>query len=234
MPLSSLAAVGPAGQRIRDAFVKSALPDAEARVTLWQHDSEVNQSLAAKPDTHITAKPANAHLAKKYWGQRSSLLLPLRLFLPTTRVISPRLNTLGLGSAWAPCKIKAGAALPIDAEKALCVYLNSSIGILAMLGDRSNRKPTYPNLSLDDLRKLTVPNIGALNADEVSSLVTVYDRYAHRILLPLPQMDADPVRRDLDDVVCTALGLDAELVSTVRRQLAAEPSVTGKRYSLPG
>ena len=234
VPLSSLADVGPAGQRIRDAFVKSSLPDAEARVALWQHDSEATQSMSAKPDTHITAKPAKAHLAKKYWGQRSSLLLPLRLFLPTTRVISPRLNTLGLGSAWAPCRIKAGAALPIDAEKALCVYLNSSIGILAMLGDRSNRKPTYPNLSLDDLRKLTVPNIGALDSDAVSSLVAAYDRNAHRTLLPLPQMESDSVRRDLDDTVCAALGLDAELVSTVRRQLAAEPSVTGKRYAGPG
>ena len=101
-----------------------------------------------------------------------------------------------------------------------------------MLGDRTNKKPTYPNLSLDDLRKLPVPNIGALDSDAVSFLVAAYDRNAHRTLLPLPQMDADPVRRDLDDVVCAALALDTEPVSTVRRQLAAEPSVTGKRYSL--
>ena len=234
VPLSDFAEVGPEGRRIRDAFVKSSLPDAEARVALWQHDSEVTQSMAAKPDTYIAAKPAKAHLAKKYWGQRSNLLLPLRLFLPTTRVISPRLNTPGLGSAWSPCRIKADAALPIDTEKALSVYLNSSVGALAILGDRSNKKPTYPNLSLDDLRKLTVPNIGALDSDAVSFLVAAYDRNAHRTLLPLPQMDADPVRRDLDDVVCAALALDAELVSAVRRQLAAEPSVTGKRYSLTG
>ena len=128
VPLSSLADVGPEGRRIRDAFVKSSLPDAEARVALWQHDSGATQSMSAKPDTHITAKPAKVHLAKKYWGQRSNLLLPLRLFLPTTRVISPRLDTPGLGSAWSPCRIHASLARTVDLEKALSVYFNSSIG----------------------------------------------------------------------------------------------------------
>ena len=61
-----------------------------------------------------------------------------------------------------------------------------------------------------------------------------YDALAEDVLLSLPRMDADPVRRDMDDAVCKALGLDVELVSTVRRQLAVEPSVTGKRYSLCG
>ncbi len=42
---------------------------------------------------------------------------------------------------------------------------------------------------------------------------------------------ADPVRRALDDAVCGALGLDGERVATIRRNLAAEPSVTGKRYA---
>ncbi len=44
-------------------------------------------------------------------------------------------------------------------------------------------------------------------------------------------MDADPARRALDDAVCEALGLDGERVAPIRRNLAAEPSVTGKRYA---
>lgn len=50
-------------------------------------------------------------------------------------------------------------------------------------------------------------------------------------MLPLPRMDADPVRRALDDAVCAALGVDGERVAAIRRSLAAEPSVTGKRYA---
>ncbi len=50
------------------------------------------------------------------------------------------------------------------------------------------------------------------------------------MLLPLPQLDADPTRRALDDAVVSTLGLDGETVAAIRRSLAMEPSVTGRRY----
>ena len=138
-----------------------------------------------------------------------------------------------VSSLWVPCSPSVPEdALPIW-EKALCVFLNSSIGVLTLLGDRTNKIPTRPNLSLDDLRKLAVPDFTSIGEGAIKTLTAAYDALAENVLLSLPHMDSDPVRRDLDDAVCTALGLDAELVSTVRRQLAAEPSVTGKRYSMP-
>ena len=99
-----------------------------------------------------------------------------------------------------------------------------------MLGDRSNRKPTYPNLSMDDMKKLVVPNFAAMGEAAVRRLASAYDALADKTLLRLPQMDTDPVRRALDDAVCGALGLDADRVGSIRRHLAAEPSVTGRRY----
>ena len=36
------------------------------------------------------------------------------------------------------------------------------------------------------------------------------------------------MRRQIDEVVTTALGLDAEWVATIRRELAREPSVTDR------
>ena len=80
------------------------------------------------------------------------------------------------------------------------------------------------------LNKLIVPDFSALGDDAIKILVGAYDAYANTTLLPLPQMDADPVRILLDDAVCAALGIDAEEVATIRRHIAAEPSVTGKRY----
>ena len=61
--LVKISAVGPAGQRIRDAFTRSEMPDAEGRIALWQHDTETTQSMAAKADSHITAKPSKSRLA---------------------------------------------------------------------------------------------------------------------------------------------------------------------------
>ena len=112
----------------------------------------------------------------------------------------------------------------------MCIYLNSTIGILAWLGNRSNKIPSYPQFSLDDMRKLIVPDFAAIDG-AAEGLAATYDALAERTLLPLPQMDADPVRRALDEAVCDALALDGERVATIRRHLAAEPSVTGKRHA---
>ena len=113
----------------------------------------------------------------------------------------------------------------------MCVYINSSVGILSVLGDRSNRKPTYPNISIDDMRKLVVPDFATIGDDAVAQLAAAYDTHAADILLPLPRMDTDPIRHALDTSVSAALGLDLELIATIRRNLAMEPSVTGKRYA---
>ena len=229
--LGNIAHIGPAGQRIRDAFTRSSMPDAEGRVALWQHDTSVTQSMAAKPDSHITAKPPKAHLAERYWNQRGRMLLPTHLFFQSVRATCVRLDTLGLGSLWVPCRIDKASEQAADWEKSLCVYLNSSMGLLSIMGDRTNKKPTYPNLSLDDMRKLVAPDFNALGDAAVAQLSAAYDTHAADILLPLPQLDADPVRRALDGAVVSALGLDEEMVATIRRSLVMEPSVTGRRYA---
>ena len=228
--LETVAEIGPAGQRIRDAFTRSSMPDAQGRMALWQHDTEVTQSMAARPDTHIIAKPPKAHLAERYWQQRSKLLLPNRMRLNTVRVLSVRLDTPAVGSSWSPCNLRGSDEVIANLEKAICVYLNSTIGILALLGDRTNRVPSYPRFSIDDLRKLTVPDFTAVDGAVAAQLAAAYDAHAYAIQQPLPQMDADPARRALDTAVASALGLDGELVATIRRHLAAEPSVTGRRY----
>ena len=231
VPLGEIAEVGPLGRRIRDSFTRSSVPDAEGRSALWQHDTTVTQSMLAKPDTYIVAKPDKAHLADSYWEQRSRLLLPTHLRLNTIRAVAVRLESPVVSSLWVSCNLN----VPEDAlqtwEKALCVFLNSSVGVLTLLGDRTNKIPTRPNLSLDDLRNLFVPDFAAIGEDVVQRLETVYDTLSEETLLPLPHMDSDPVRRDLDESVCAALGLNRELLFTVRSQLATEPSVTGRPYA---
>ena len=231
IPLGEIADIGPDGRGIRGSFIKSKMPDEHGRMALWQHDTKRTQTMATTADTHIIAKPRKEHLAESYWSQRGTLLLPTRIRLNTVRVLSVRLDTPALGSLWVPCRLHVSRDCLLEWEKALCLYLNSSIGVLAILGDRTNKTPSYPQLSLDDLRKLIVPDFAAIG-DGAAALAAIYDAHAEDTLLPLPQMDDCPVRRALDDAVITTLGLDGEMVATIRRSLAVEPSVTGRRYGV--
>ena len=231
--LGNVAQIGPAGQRIRDAFARSDMPNTEGMCALWDHKTDVTQAMTAKPDTHIVAKSAKAHLAKSYWQQRGKLLLPNRMRLNTVRTLSVKLDMMVVGSSWTPCNFNAPEPDKDVLEKSLSVYLNSSVGILAMLGNRSNRVPSYPRFSIDDQRKLVVPDFATIGTDAISTLAASYDQHAESVMLPLPRMNDCPVRKALDDAVCSALELDGETVATIRRQLAMEPSVTGKRYAGP-
>ena len=225
VPLSQLADVGPAGQRIRDAYTRSNMPTSSGRRALWFHKTDITQSMQAETDVFIEPKARKIHLADKYWGQRSDLLLPTRLWLPLTRAAAVMLMEHAVGSSWTPCRSNDTAI-----SKAICLFLNSTLGLLSLLGERDNRKPSYPTFSLDTLRSLSVPNFVELESAERGLLTSWFDWLSSQPLLPLPRMDEDPVRRQIDDVVTKALGIDAEWVSRIRRELAREPSVTNARY----
>ena len=229
--LNSIADIGPDGRGVRGNFNRSTMPAAGGMFALWHHKTDVIQSMAAKPDAFIVAKAGKERQANNLWEHRGRMMLVSRARLNTVRAFSVRLEERALGSLWVPCKLTAPVVDEITDEKAVCVYLNSSLGILAWLGNRTNKIPSYPQFSIDDLRKLPVPDFAALGPAAVTGLAAAYDQQANAILLPLPQLNDCPARMALDAAVIAALDLDGELVANIRRQLAMEPSVTGQRYA---
>lgn len=232
--LGRIAEIGPDGRGIRGACNRSAMPSSGGMTALWDHKTDVTQSMSAKPDTYITAKPGKEEHLERLWEQRGRMLLPMRVRLNTVRTLSVRLNQRVLGSAWVPCKPDIADVEAEVAEKALCVYLNSSVGVLTLMGNRSNKAPSYPQFSMDDIRKLVVPNFAAVGADSALELATAYDLHAEDAMLPLPYINDCTARRALDGAVVSALDLDSEMVEMIRRHLSMEPSVTGQRYERLG
>ena len=63
VPMSDLAEVGPAGQRIRDAYTHADMPTQSGRRALWYHKTDVTQSMGAQTDVYIERrKSQNATL----------------------------------------------------------------------------------------------------------------------------------------------------------------------------
>ena len=228
-PVSSLAQVGPAGQRIRDAFTHSEMPTPSGRRALWHHRTDITQSMMAETDVYIEPKESKRHLADSYWEQRGNLLLPHKLRLNLARVAAVMLPEQVLGSLWTPCR-------PHDPDmiKALCLYLNSTLGLLSLLGARDNRVPSYPSFSLDTLRSMAVPDFSKLGKEERDLLDNWFDWLCSSPLISLPRMHEDPVRMQIDEAIIQALGVDPDWVTMVRNQLAREPSVTDARLASSG
>ncbi len=203
------------------------MPSTTGRRALWYYKADITNCMRANADSYIEPKSKKRGLAEKYWRERSRLLLCERWWLPLQALSAVVLDAPAVGSRWVTCASLDGEHLT---ELAFCGFFNSSVGVLSRLAGRDNRKPSYPQFSLDTLRSTFVPDFSSdhdarqIVADSVRDL-------CNEVLLPLPQMNEDPVRIAIDEAVTAALGLDPEWVATIRRELSREPSVTNRRYA---
>ena len=76
-----------------------------------------------------------------------------------------------------------------------------------------------------------MPNFPVLGDGARDALAAAYELLKDEVLLPFPQMNDDPIRKQLDDAVTDALDLDPEWVAQIRRALSEEPSITNRRYT---
>ena len=113
-----------------------------------------------------------------------------------------------------------------DAEKALAAWLNSSLGLLTVLAQRTTTEGSWVALKKGDLEELPVLDLRSLAPDQVQGLADLFDRLAESEFERLPAMADCPARRALDDGVSEILGLPD--MATLRSLLASEPVVSGR------
>lgn len=224
-PLSDMAEVGPAGRRIRDAYTRASRSDALGRRALWHIDTNITRALVAQPDSYIHPKPVKRKLADSYWEQRGRLLMPTMFSTPTMLLGATRSDSPVVGSGWVPVRPKAHIADPQLWEKAMCVYLNSTIGLMAAWMSWNPKKLVYPNISLEGMRGLQVP----IFADrQTKMLAEVFDKQSLTDQAPLRESDGP--RRHLDEAIASIVDtVDVETLTQCRQELAREPAVTGQR-----
>lgn len=223
-PLSSLAAIGPEGRRTRDAFKQTELPVTGMRA-LWHNKTDVTRTMAAEPDSYIIEKsPRKRHLVRNYWAQRSHLLLPTDPRLDTLRTMAVYLESPALGSRWNPIRPYQGST---ELDKALCIWFNSSVGILGILGNRTSKVLGRPRLSITDMRNLPTPR---LDSSAVRALASIYDRCSWLPFTRLKDVESDRVRLLIDQGIERTLRIDPELSMSIRHHISREPSVTKQQY----
>ncbi len=222
--IGSLATVEPGGQRIRDAFQRAEKRQNPDMRVLWYNKSDRQTAMRTGPDAFLVAKKGRQSYAQKLWQKRSNLLLANRMWLNLTQTPAVFSDEPVLGSGFIP--VTPFGENKEQLCKAWCVWLNSTFGIIAFLNIRQ-KKLTYPSYSLDGLRTLPVPNP---NDCDIVALADTYDRYAKDDLLPLPQIQDDPIRHALDDAVLVAVpGLSDCDVASWRRSITLEPSVNNEK-----
>jgi hypothetical protein len=111
----------------------------------------------------------------------------------------------------------------LDAEKALVLWLNSTIGILILLGQREETEGAWVKFKKPSLLSMPVLDLWNLPSAALSKLAAAYDQLADKSLLTLGEIDCDTTRRAIDESLGEVLGLPD--LSILREMLAREPIV---------
>ena len=151
----------------------------------------------------------------------ADLLLVERLRTNTHRVLAISLDQPVLGNTW--WALKTGLA-PAQ-RKALLLWLNSSLSLLAFFGCRVVTQGAWVKMKKPAWTTMPALDVRALRDEQVKALATAYDTLGHRELQALAKLDVDPVRRAIDDALSAALDLPD--LTPLRTMLAQEPGLTG-------
>ena len=156
------------------------------------------------------------------WPKSGRLLLAERLWLNTTRMVSMHCNRPVLSNVW--WSIRNGDP---RRDRALCAYLNSSVGILSLMATRNTTRAGWVTLKKADLQRLPVLDVRALTEDQLDALSELFDEISEMEFMRLPEMADDPARAALDDGMSRILNLPD--LAPLRRLIATEPVVSNER-----
>ena len=151
-----------------------------------------------------------------------------------------RFNSQSTGMQFTPRKTIGGRAWPsislssMDQEKALVVWANTSLGLLLHWWHANKQQPGRGIVGKSILHTLPILDVTALEPKLLAEAVKLFDAMSKKPLLPLHEMDSDPIRRKLDEAFArNVLRLPAPILASggalelLRMKLSREPSIRG-------
>ena len=223
--LGEFSELGPDRRDILDGFDRTDTVTAYPMVE--GHDTEQRKRLATEPDKYL-APLVQARTGRRLkrvdqlWPKASRLLIAERLWLETTRVVAMWSDTKVLSNVWWETQVE-----DMLFEKALVNWLNSSLGLLAILAQRTSTRGGWVAMKKADLQELPVLDPRRLSSSQLQRLSDLFDALSEEEFERLPGMAHCPTRRRLDDGVSEILGLPD--LATLRDLIASEPVVSNTR-----
>ena len=228
-----------------------------SRPVLWRHDAQQETALTVLPCSTARVRNNMQDQADRVWvgGYRTNKLQSQdgpddedtnRMIAGATKLhINSDFDVTSqpLAACLTPVSALGGRAWPSFAvtppddadphvwEKALCVWLNTTIGLVGRWWVSSRQQLGRANLTVTTLGWIPVLDLTQLDNSQIDRLAAIYDDFGQSAqvrFLPANQAHNDPTRIRLDTMVlCDALGLPANdlkgPLATLRYQWCSEP-----------
>ena len=208
---------------------------------LWAHDAKRERCMEVEIDSEAIirascSRDAQEEINKKAeaiqaTATRAHIVTDFQYNSQSLCVSMTKADCIG-GRAW-PSVIFPKARRD-SWEPAFAVWSNSTLGILLFWWQASRQQSGRGVTTVTALPALPTLDLRALSEAQLAAAGRIFEDMKHCPMLPVNQIDEDPVRAELDRRLLTeVLGLPAALcapdgpMALLRRKLAAEPSIHG-------
>ncbi|WP_419924638.1 hypothetical protein [Candidatus Poriferisocius sp.] len=217
---------------------------------LWSHNHRAETAMRVLPCSQGVERHELREFALVVWEGRSNL--GKLSIAGATRLHLNRdfqVNSQPMAACMTPCLAIGGRAWPsfhptpddkFDVEiweKALCVWLNSTLGLVGRWWMSNRQQKGRANLTVTTMGNIPVLNLKEIPDEQVQELAMVFDEFERSPMLPANESYRDETRQQLDErVLCGVLGLPESIrepLGTLRLQWCAEPSVHGNKKTRP-
>ena len=223
--LKELGQIGPDRRDLWDGFQRTDSITAYPMVE--NHDTDLRRRLVVSPDKYLsplTTPPPGRKLkpVAQLWPKAGQLLVAERLWLETTRIVAMRSEVRVLSNVWWPVLVENSAS-----EKALALWMNSSLGLLTILAHRTSTRGGWVAMKKSDLQELPVLDTRKLSQSQLQAMSDIFDEMMAAEFQRLPAMSNCPARLALDEGIARILKLPN--LATLRTLLSSEPVVSNRR-----
>ena len=217
---------------------------------LWSHDADMETRMVVLPCSTGTVRSDMDEQAQKlrdgYTNKNKERIAgATRLHISTDFQV----NSQPLGACLTPAPTLGGRAWPSFSpdppkmgdpeawEKALCVWLNSTLGLVGRWWVSVRQQKGRANLTITTIGRIPALNLRAATPAMIGAAAEVFDKFKDREFLPANEAHQDPARRDLDEALAKrVLHLPADALAGLTRLRdlwCREPSVHGNKPTRP-
>ena len=210
---------------------------------LWSHDAESERTMSFEEDCegfprHGSRSGEQAIVDLKVasiWNTASHCHFnrDFRFNSQSTGMqFTPR-KTIG-GRAWLSIRLSS-----VDQEKALVLWANTSLGLLLHWWHANKQQSGRGSIGKSMLQTLPTLDVTDLEPKLLAEAVKLFDAMSEQPLLPLHELNRDPIRRELDEAFArNILRLSEPILASggplelLRMKLSQEPSIRGSKKAI--
>ena len=207
---------------------------------LWSHDAERERTLSFEADSEgfprqgsRSGEQAIVDLkVASIWNTASHCHFnrDFRFNSQSTGMQFTSRKTIG-GHAWLSIRLSS-----VDQEKALVLWANTSLGLLLHWWHANKQQSGRGRIGKSMLHTLPILDVTDLEPRLLAEAVKLFDAMSEQPLLPLHELDRDPIRRELDEAFArNVLRLSEPILASggplelLRMKLSQEPSIRGSK-----